>query len=41
MLEDNPDRREEDAVELCVSRGYVIRQAIDYNVFLSLQSPVE
>jgi FkbM family methyltransferase len=41
MLEDNPDRREQNAVELCVSRGYVIRQAIDYNVFLKLESPLE
>jgi len=36
MLEDNPGRREQDAVRLCVSNGYRIRRLIDYNVFLSL-----
>lgn len=36
MVEDNPSRRENDAVELCLGKGYSLIQAITPNVFLRL-----
>ena len=37
MLENNSERREDDAVELCVTRGYEVRRVVDFNVFLALR----
>jgi FkbM family methyltransferase len=34
MLEDNPGRREDDAVELTTNHGYIVTNRVDTNVFL-------
>jgi FkbM family methyltransferase len=35
MVEDNPGRREEDAIKLCAEHGYEIFDVADTNIFLS------
>jgi FkbM family methyltransferase len=36
MVEDNPGRREGDAIQLAAQRGYKVFQQVDQNVFLTL-----